>query len=193
MAADPSGPEPAVSAHSGAEPSLLRSDEEALERVARGLASGSAAFYVVVCRPELSLPARTHLKQHAPGVDVKLPVIVHSGDEVLEWLLGAARASAHETWSLAIRAGEVLPEKRVRGSQKALAEIVDLLAERTQDGTELRLGIAHADAPERAEALTEMVRRERPAAQLELVTMLGPVVGTHAGPGTVGFFWYHDR
>jgi fatty acid-binding protein DegV len=24
------------------------------------------------------------------------------------------------------------------------------------------------------------------------VTTLGPVVGTHAGPGTVGFFWFDD-
>ena len=53
-------------------------------------------------------------------------------------------------------------------------------------------GIAQADAPERAKALTELVRRTRPAAQLELVTTLGPVVGAHAGPGTVGFFWFDD-
>ena len=25
-----------------------------------------------------------------------------------------------------------------------------------------------------------------------MATALGPVVGTHAGPGTVGFFWYED-
>jgi fatty acid-binding protein DegV len=24
------------------------------------------------------------------------------------------------------------------------------------------------------------------------VTSLGAVVGTHAGPGTVGFFWFED-
>jgi fatty acid-binding protein DegV len=24
------------------------------------------------------------------------------------------------------------------------------------------------------------------------VTTLGPVVGTHAGPGTVGLFWFDD-
>ena len=38
-----------------------------------------------------------------------------------------------------------------------------------------------------------MVRAERPRAQIELVTMLGPVVGAHAGPGTVGFFWFDDE
>ena len=37
-----------------------------------------------------------------------------------------------------------------------------------------------------------MVAGERPKAQIEIVTTLGAVVGTHAGPGTVGFFWFHD-
>jgi fatty acid-binding protein DegV len=37
-----------------------------------------------------------------------------------------------------------------------------------------------------------MVRRERPRAEVEIVTTLGAVVGTHAGPGTVGFFWFSD-
>ena len=32
----------------------------------------------------------------------------------------------------------------------------------------------------------------RPAAQIELVSPLGAVVGTHAGPGTVGFFWFQN-
>jgi fatty acid-binding protein DegV len=37
-----------------------------------------------------------------------------------------------------------------------------------------------------------MVAGERPQAQIEIVTTLGAVVGTHAGPGTVGFFWFTD-
>jgi fatty acid-binding protein DegV len=61
------------------------------------------------------------------------------------------------------------------------------------DSSSLRVGIAHAAAPERMEALRAMVRHVRPQAQIELATTLGPVVGTHAGPGTVGFFWFDDR
>jgi DegV family protein with EDD domain len=110
--------------------------------------------------------------------------------------IGKARALAgqllHIKPILTIREGEVLPVKRVRGNAKAFAAFVDEFTTASTDGPELRVGIAHADAPERAEALTEMVRRERPSAQLDVVTMLGPVVGTHAGPGTVGFFWYQD-
>ena len=85
-----------------------------------------------------------------------------------------------------------LPVKRVRGNQKAMQEFVREFTEETIDNPGLRVGIAHADAPIRAEALRKMVRGERPQAQIEIVTTLGAVVGTHAGPGTVGFFWFFD-
>jgi DegV family protein with EDD domain len=88
--------------------------------------------------------------------------------------------------------GEVVPFKRVRGNQKAMQTFVEEFTLRTEDRPSLRVGIAHADAPERAEQLRRMVAGERPQAQVEVVTTLGAVVGTHAGPGTVGFFWFDD-
>jgi DegV family protein with EDD domain len=121
--------------------------------------------------------------------------------ETLEYLarggrIGRARAWAGELLNikpiLSIKDGEVLPVKRVRGNRKAFNEFASAFAEGSRDEPSLRVGIAHADAPERAEALRKMVRHTRPAAELELVTTLGPVVGAHAGPGTVGFFWFDD-
>src|SRR5438093_4088891 len=88
---------------------------------------------------------------------------------------------------------EVIPLKRVRGNQKAMQEFVSAFTATTEDTSTLKVGIAHADAPERAEQLRKMVRFERPQAEIEIVTTLGAVVGTHAGPGTVGFFWFDDR
>jgi DegV family protein with EDD domain len=88
---------------------------------------------------------------------------------------------------------EVIPLKRVRGNQKAMQEFVSQFTSTTQDVPTLKVGIAHADAPQRAEQLRKMVRFERPQAEIEIVTTLGAVVGTHAGPGTVGFFWFDDR
>jgi DegV family protein with EDD domain len=88
---------------------------------------------------------------------------------------------------------EVIPLKRVRGNQKAMQEFVNAFTSTTEDVPTLKVGIAHADAPERAEQLRKMVRSERPQAEVEIVTTLGAVVGTHAGPGTVGFFWFDDR
>ena len=88
---------------------------------------------------------------------------------------------------------EVIPLKRVRGNQKAMQEFVSAFTSTTEDTSTLKVGIAHADAPERAEQLKKMVHAERPHAEVEIVTNLGAVVGTHAGPGTVGFFWFDDR
>lgn len=93
---------------------------------------------------------------------------------------------------LAIRDGEVLPVKRVRGNQKAMQEFVNALRSQTRDEPGLRVGIAHADAPERGAELVKMVRDLRPQADIEIETMLGTVIGAHAGPGAVGFFWFLD-
>ena len=94
---------------------------------------------------------------------------------------------------LAIRDGEVIPLKRVRGNHKAFAEFREQFVATTTDSPNLRVGIAHAAAPERLQALRELVEHERPHAQIEITTTLGAVVGTHAGPGTVGFFWFLDE
>jgi len=94
---------------------------------------------------------------------------------------------------LAIRDGEVIPVKRVRGNHKAFTVFRDQFVSTSTDSPNLKVGIAHAAAPERLKALRDMVEHERPHAQVEIATTLGAVVGTHAGPGTVGFFWFLDE
>jgi DegV family protein with EDD domain len=93
---------------------------------------------------------------------------------------------------LTIRDGEVVPLKKVRGNHKAFAEFRDLFLATSTDSDRLKVGIAHALAPDRLDALRAMVEYERPHASIEIVTLLGAVVGTHAGPGTIGFFWFED-
>jgi len=93
---------------------------------------------------------------------------------------------------LTIRDGEVVPLKRVRGNQKAFEEFRSIFGATSTDSSTLRIGIAHAAAPDRLEALRALVEHERPHAQIEIATELGAVIGTHAGPGTVGFFWFDD-
>jgi DegV family protein with EDD domain len=111
--------------------------------------------------------------------------------------IGRAKAFAGELLNvkpiLSIRDGEVIPVKRVRGNRKAFQEFVDAVQTGTVDGPGLRFGTAHADAPERAAELAKMVRDLRPQATIEVETQLGAVIGTHAGPGTAGFFWYEDE
>jgi DegV family protein with EDD domain len=110
--------------------------------------------------------------------------------------IGRAKAFAGQLMNvkpiLAIVDGEVIPVKRVRGNRKAFQEFVDALDTRTGDVPTLHIGIAHADAPERMAELEKMVRDRRPQAQIEAEASLGAVVGTHSGPGCVGFFWFDD-
>jgi DegV family protein with EDD domain len=121
--------------------------------------------------------------------------------DTLEYLakggrIGKAAAMAgqllHIKPILTLTDGEVVPLKKVRGAQKAYREFERAFSEATTDEPGLRVGIAHAEAPDRLEALRGMVQKIRPRAEIEMATTLGPVVGTHAGPGTVGFFWFSD-
>jgi DegV family protein with EDD domain len=111
--------------------------------------------------------------------------------------IGRAKAFAGQLMNvkpiLTIRDAEVVPVKRVRGNRRAFQEFVDALDTQTRDEPGLRVGIAHADAPERMEEITRMVRDRRPQAVIEMESNLGAVVGAHAGPGTVGFFWFSDH
>jgi DegV family protein with EDD domain len=94
---------------------------------------------------------------------------------------------------LSIRDGVVEPIARVRGRQKALEEFAKVFSASTTERDGLRVSIAHADAPEWVEILTDLAQKVRPQAEVELVATLGAVVGTHAGPGAVGFFWLADE
>jgi DegV family protein with EDD domain len=121
--------------------------------------------------------------------------------DTFEYLVRGGRVGRARGWAgellhikpiLTIEEGEVVPVKRVRGNRKAFLEFASALEGDTDDSPSLKVGIAHADAPERAEALRKMVGETRPSAEIEQVTTLGPVLGAHAGPGTVGFFWFED-
>jgi fatty acid kinase fatty acid binding subunit len=121
--------------------------------------------------------------------------------DTLEFLARGGRIGRASSWAgqllhikpiLTLADGEVLPIKRVRGNRKAIQEFASAFREGTADGAGLRVGIAHAEAPERMAALEVLVRDIRPQTEIEVATSLGPVVGTHAGPGTVGLFWLQD-
>ena len=121
--------------------------------------------------------------------------------DTLEYLAKGGRIGRAAGWAgqllnikpiLTLADGEVLPLKRVRGNRKAIQEFANAFRDGTVDGPDLRVGIAHAEAPDRVAALETLVRDVRPQAEIEVATTLGPVVGTHAGPGTVGLFWLQD-
>jgi DegV family protein with EDD domain len=95
---------------------------------------------------------------------------------------------------LAFDDGEVAPLKRVRGRAKALGELEEIFRDSTegQDSPDLHVGVGHAEAREDCDELVRRVQAARPDASLDIVTTLGPVIGTHGGPGTLGLFWFWD-
>lgn len=122
--------------------------------------------------------------------------------ETLEYLqrggrIGKAAALAGSLLNvrpiLGVEDGVVTALARVRGRQKALAEFERRLEAATGTGPGLRVAIAHANAPDWVGTLSELVWRVRPHAEIEFTAALGAVVGTHAGPGAVGFFWFQDE
>jgi DegV family protein with EDD domain len=95
---------------------------------------------------------------------------------------------------LAFDDGEVAPLKRVRGRSKALGELEQIFRNSTegQDDPNLHVGVGHAEAKEDCDELVRRLKDARPNASLDIVTTLGPVIGTHGGPGTLGLFWFWD-
>lgn len=79
--------------------------------------------------------------------------------------------------------GVVSPGGRVRTRKKAVKAVLDHL---DSLGSVVDLGVVHSDPPDLSDFLAELSDRghTRP-----LVARLGPVVGTHAGPGVIGLVY----
>lgn len=87
---------------------------------------------------------------------------------------------------LEVVSGRFVGLERVRTTQKALHRLEELLEARINNRIPVRLGVLHASAPELAEQLLEQAKiRIKPIETL--LADVSPAVGSHLGPGTVGF------
>ena len=111
--------------------------------------------------------------------------------ETLEFLkrggrIGRAAALAGTLLSvkpiLSVREGEVAPVERVRTMNGALRRLVELVV---AQGPVERLGVIDSDAADNAAEIEKQLRVRYPDLSVERGE-LGPVVGTHGGPGLVG-------
>jgi len=86
---------------------------------------------------------------------------------------------------LELREGRVEPIERIRTKSKALARLLDVVEERLGGRKPVRLCAIHAASEQEARSLLESaVRRFGPVESF--IADCSPVVGAHAGPGTVG-------
>jgi DegV family protein with EDD domain len=87
---------------------------------------------------------------------------------------------------LYVNSGRVEPLENVRTKGKALIRLLNLIEERISAGEPpIRIAALHAACPEDGQQLLEKaLQRFQPAEGI--LTVVGPVVGTHVGPGTLG-------
>lgn len=84
--------------------------------------------------------------------------------------------------------GKIVAFAKLRGRKKALEELAKRYDEYVVDAQEQTIGIAHADCPEDAALLAELLRRNNPPRDI-LTVGYEPVTGSHVGPGTLALFF----
>jgi DegV family protein with EDD domain len=112
--------------------------------------------------------------------------------DTLEYLRRGGRIAAAQAWlgsALRIKPiltvdAEITPIERVRTSGRAFERLVDYLASRREDGADGWV-IQHIQAPRECARLVER-GREIFGTDPVFVSEIGPVIGTHVGPGLLG-------
>lgn len=85
--------------------------------------------------------------------------------------------------------GRLIPMEKVRGRKKSIQALFEHMEATITNPEEQVIFIGHGDAKEDAEYLAELVK-ERFAVKDVIINYIGPVVGTHSGPGTIALFFF---
>ena len=93
---------------------------------------------------------------------------------------------------LDLREGKADAIEKVRTRERGMTTLQGLVEARTPPGTRIHAAILHANAPDRARLLGEWVQ-ERYHCVEYWVDEAGPVLASHAGPGTVALGWYQEE
>jgi len=112
--------------------------------------------------------------------------------DTLEYLRRGGRVGGAQAWlgsALKIKPiltveSEITPIERVRTSRRAFERLIDLLSTRKEDGADAWM-VQHIQAPREAQ---ELAARGTAIFGCEPrgVSEVGPVIGTHVGPGLLG-------
>ena len=81
--------------------------------------------------------------------------------------------------------------QKVTGKKQALRTIADKVAAELT-GTEYSVYIVDADDPSEGDALANLIKEKRPEAKI-VRQAVGPVIGAHCGPGTIGVIFIADK
>lgn len=87
---------------------------------------------------------------------------------------------------LTVLDGRVEAIERVRTKKKAHNRLIDIIVERTAGSTSVKVATLHASAYDDAKTLLDAAVERLGNVDESIFSEVSPVVGTHAGPGTVG-------
>jgi DegV family protein with EDD domain len=90
---------------------------------------------------------------------------------------------------LSVQDGQAVSVDRVRGQKAAVNRIIELFKQNDMAASKVKIMIAHANSLEAAENLGALMLSNFQITSLAYTT-LGPVIGTHVGPGTVAVFMF---
>ncbi|MDR0951521.1 MAG: DegV family protein [Oscillospiraceae bacterium] len=84
--------------------------------------------------------------------------------------------------------GHLVPVEKLRGRRNSLAALVSHMEKTATDPGEQVVFISHADSLADAEYVEKLVR-EKFGVETVYINYIGPIIGTHAGPGTIALFF----
>ena len=88
--------------------------------------------------------------------------------------------------------GRLIPVIKAKGRKKSLKALFDKLEENITSPEEQVIFISHGDSPDDAKSLADMIR-SRYAVKDIIINCIGPVIGSHAGPGTIALFFMGEK
>ncbi len=84
--------------------------------------------------------------------------------------------------------GKLIPREKVQGRKRSLRELFEKVKENAVEPTKQTIFISHGDCLEEAEWLASILRDELHVKDV-LISFIGPVIGSHSGPGTMAIFF----
>lgn len=93
---------------------------------------------------------------------------------------------------LNVEDGKLVPIEKIRGRKKAIARMLDLMQERGGNFSDKIVGISHSDDPAFANEIKASIQ-DKLAPKAIQTTMIGSVIGSHVGPGTIAIFFVNKN
>lgn len=89
--------------------------------------------------------------------------------------------------------GRLIPVSKQRGRKKALREMVNLMQVRVEADSDQVVFISHGDCLDDAKLVGSMVKEVFSEITEIVYSYVGPVIGSHAGPGTIALFFVGNK